>query len=310
MRLVFMGTPEFAVPTLIGLVGQGHDIAAVYTRAPRPAGRGLAARLSPVHVAADRFGLPVRHPAALKSDEEVAAFGALEAEAAIVVAYGMILPQRLLDLPRLGCLNLHASLLPRWRGAAPLQRAVMAGDTRTGVMVMRMEAGLDTGPLGLVETVPIAPDMTAGDLHDVLAPLGADLMGRAVPALGRGTLDFRAQDEAGVTYARKIDKAECRIDWTASAQSVHDTVRGLSPFPGAFFEGDLGAGRERVKVLRTRIAAGEAPPGTLLDDGLTVACGSGALALTAVQRAGRGILDAGSFLRGTALRPGMVLAPG
>ena len=303
-----MGTPDFAVPTLIELVGQGHDVAAVYTRAPRPAGRGMAARPSPVQVAAERFGLPVHHPASLRDEGAVAVFEALAAEVAVVVAYGMILPQPLLDRPSLGCLNLHASLLPRWRGAAPIQRAVMAGDTETGVMVMRMEAGLDTGPIAMAERVAIGPDLTAGDLHDRLAPVGADLMGRAVAALGRGTLQFRAQDETGVTYARKIDKAECRIDWTAPAHAVDDTARGLSPSPGAFFEAELGAGRERVKVLRTRLAEGGGPPGTLLGEGLTVACSSGAVTLTEVQRAGRGVLDAATFLRGTTLRPGSVLA--
>ena len=309
MRLIFMGTPDFAVPTLTELVGQGHEIAAVYTRAPSPAGRGMALRPSPVHVMADRFGLPVRTPASLKDDEAAAAFAALGAEVAVVVAYGLLLPQRILDAPALGCLNLHGSLLPRWRGAAPIQRAVMAGDAASGVMVMRMEAGLDTGPVGMAETLAIGPDITAGDLHDAMAPIGADLMGRAVAALGRGTLQFRAQSGDGVTYARKIEKAECRLDWSRSAADVHNTIRGLSPFPGAFFEAHLGQGVERIKVLRSRMAEGDGAPGTVLGPGLTVACGSGAVALSLVQRAGKGPLDADVFLRGTQLVPGAVLPP-
>ncbi len=307
MRLIFMGTPDFAVPTLTELVGQGHEVAAVYTRAPAPGGRGMALRPSPVHAAAERYGLPVRHPATLRREDEAAAFAALEAEAAVVVAYGMILPQRILDVPPLGCLNLHGSLLPRWRGAAPIQRAVMAGDTEGGVMAMRMEAGLDTGPVGMAERVAIGPTMTAGDLHDALAPIGADLMGRAVAALGRGTLQFRAQAETGVTYAHKIDKAECRIDWSMPASQVGNHIRGLSPFPGAFFEADFGAGPERIKVFRCRLADGAGAPGTLLDDALTIACGTGAVSLVQVQRAGKGPLDASAFRRGTPLRPGAVL---
>ena len=307
-----MGTPDFAVPTLTEIVGQGHEVAAVYTRAPAPAGRrGLDLKPSPVQAVAERFGLPVRTPSGLRSDDEAAVFELHRADAAVVVAYGMILPQRILAAPALGCLNLHASLLPRWRGAAPIQRAVMAGDRQSGVMVMRMEAGLDTGPVGMAETVAIGPDTTAGELHDRLAPIGADLMGRALAALGRGTLQFRPQSGEGVTYARKIDKAECRIDWDQPAAAVHDMIRGLSPFPGAFFEADLGHGPERVKVLRSRLAdAGPrgASPGTLLRDDLTIACGSGAVTLVQVQRAGRTPLDAATFLRGTTLVPGAALA--
>lgn len=309
MRLVFMGTPDFAVPTLTELVGQDHEVAAVYTRAPAPGGRGLGLRPSPVQAAAERFGLEVRTPPTLRTPEAAEAFAALEAQAAVVVAYGLILPRPVLEACPLGCLNLHGSLLPRWRGAAPIQRAVMAGDRASGVMVMRMEAGLDTGPVGMAETVPIGPDMTSGDLHDALAPIGADLMGRAVAALGRGTLQFRAQDEAGVTYAHKIDKAECRIDWTRPATAVHDLIRGLSPFPGAFFEADLGSGTERVKVLRSRLADGAGPPGTLIAEPLTVACGSGAVALVEVQRAGKAPLGADAFRRGARLERGTVLRP-
>ncbi len=309
MRLVFMGTPDFAVPTLTELVGQDHEVAAVYTRAPAPGGRGLGLRPSPVQAAAERFGLEVRTPPTLRTPEAAEAFAALEAQAAVVVAYGLILPRPVLEACPLGCLNLHGSLLPRWRGAAPIQRAVMAGDRASGVMVMRMEAGLDTGPVGMAETVPIGPDMTSGDLHDALAPIGADLMGRAVAALGRGTLQFRAQDEAGVTYAHKINKAECRIDWTRPATAVHDLIRGLSPFPGAFFEADLGSGTERVKVLRSRFADGAGPPGTLIAEPLTVACGSGAVALVEVQRAGKAPLGTDAFRRGARLERGTVLRP-
>jgi methionyl-tRNA formyltransferase len=307
MRIIFMGTPDFAVPPLSEIVGQGHEIAAVYTRAPAQAGRGMELRPSPVHAMAERFGLPVRTPKSLKSDEEAEKFEAFAADAAVVVAYGLLLPQRILDAPALGCLNLHGSLLPRWRGAAPINRAVMAGDKQTGVMVMRMEAGLDTGPVGMAETLAIGPEMTAGDLHDVMAPIGADLMGRALAALGRGTLQFRAQADEGVTYAHKIAKAEGRIDWNEPAQAVHNRIRGLSPFPGAFFEADLGSGVERVKVLRSRLADCAGSAGTLLEDGLTIACGNGAVTLLQVQRAGKAPLDAEAFLRGTRLAPGSMM---
>ena len=309
MRIVFMGTPDFAVPTLGEIVGQGHEVVAVYTRAPAPAGRrGLELRPSPVHAMADRFGIPVVTPKSLKGEAEADAFERLGADAAVVVAYGLLLPQRILDAPVLGCLNLHGSLLPRWRGAAPIERAVMAGDRESGVMVMRMEAGLDTGPVGMAERLAIDPDMTAGELRDRLAPIGADLMGRALAALGRGTLQFRPQAAEGVTYARKIEKAECRIDWTHQATDVHNHIRGLAPFPGAFFEADLGNGIERVKVLRARLADGSGSPGTVLDDRLTVACGAGAVTLAQVQRAGKGPLDADAFLRGARLGPGSRLA--
>ncbi|WP_237480166.1 methionyl-tRNA formyltransferase [Lichenibacterium dinghuense] len=298
MRVVFMGTPAFAVPVLSELVGQGHEIAAVYTRAPARSGRGMAETPSPVHALASRLGAPVHHPASLKGAEAAAAFRAHEADLAVVVAYGLILPQAVLDAPRLGCVNLHGSILPRWRGAAPIQRAVMAGDAESGVAVMRMEAGLDTGPVGMEERVRITPDMTAGDLHDRLAVIGADLMGRAVGAMERGTLQFRPQPEEGVTYAAKIDKAEARIDWTRPAREVLSHVMGLSPFPGAFFEADLGHGPERVKVLRARLADASGAPGATVDDALTVACGEGAVALTSLQRAGKAPLPAVDLLRG------------
>ena len=304
MRIVFMGTPEFAVPTLSEIVGQGHEVAAVYTRAPAPGGRGLAERPSPVHVLAAGLGLPVLHPRTLRGEEALSTFRAHAADLGVVVAYGMILPQAILDAPAQGCVNLHGSLLPRWRGAAPIQRAVMAGDAEAGVAVMRMEAGLDTGPVGLEERIVLRPDMTAGDLHDALAPIGADLMGRAVGAIGRGTLRFRPPPEAGVPSAHTIDKAECRIDWSRPATAVVRQIMGLSPFPGAFFEADLGRGRERIKVLRACVADVGGPTGTALDDALLIACGDGALRATLLQRAGKAPLAAADFLRGTRIPAG------
>ena len=304
MRIVFMGTPDFAVPTLSEIVGQGHEVAAVYTRAPAPGGRGMAERPSPVHTLAAGLGLPVLHPRSLRNDEALATFRAHAADLGVVVAYGMILPQAILDAPAQGCVNLHGSLLPRWRGAAPIQRAVMAGDAEAGVAVMRMEAGLDTGPVGLEERIALRPDMTAGDLHDALAPIGADLMGRAVGAIDRGTLRFHPQPEAGVTYAQKIDKAECRIDWSRPATAVVRQIMGLSPFPGAFLEADLGRGRERIKVLRARVSEGAGPVGTSLDEALLIGCGEGALRATLLQRAGKAPLAAAEFLRGARIPAG------
>ncbi|MFC0217484.1 methionyl-tRNA formyltransferase [Pseudochelatococcus lubricantis] len=308
LRIVFMGTPDFAVPTLAEIVGQGHEVVAVYTRAPAKRGRGLAEQPSPVHAMADRFGFPVFTPRTLRDPEAVETFRSLEADVAVVVAYGMILPQEVLDAPAIGCLNLHASLLPRWRGAAPIQRAVMAGDAETGVAVMKMEAGLDTGPVGMLERVAIGPDETAGELHDRLSRLGADLMARALAALSRGALGFVPQPEEGVAYASKITNEEARIDWSWPAKKVHDHVRGLSPFPGAFVLADLGRGAERLKVLRTAVAGGAGEPGTLLDDELTVACGEGAVRLLQVQRAGKGVVTAADFLNGVSLRKGAVLS--
>lgn len=305
LRILFMGTPAFAVPVLATLVGQGHDIACVYTRAPAPAGRrGLETVKSPVHAAAERFGIPVLTPASLKMPEAQAEFAAFQADVAVVVAYGMILPQAVLDAPRLGCLNLHASLLPRWRGAAPIQRAIMAGDRETGVMVMRMEAGLDTGPVGMVERIPIAPDMHAGELHDALMPLGADLMVRALAALSRGSLGFTPQAEEGVTYAAKITKEEARVNWQQPALGVHNHIRGLAPFPGAYCEIPVAKGTLRLKIIRAEIASGAGEPGTVLDDALTIACGTGAVRLTHVQPAGKGVMAATEFLRGTPLPAG------
>ncbi|MBK1623133.1 methionyl-tRNA formyltransferase [Afifella marina] len=297
LKVIFMGTPDFAVPTFLELVGQGHEVAAVYTQPPRPAGRGMAERKSPIHLHAERFGIPVRTPKSLKNEEAQAEFAALEADVAVVVAYGLILPKPVLDAPKDGCLNLHGSLLPRWRGAAPIQRAVMAGDPETGVMVMRMDEGLDTGPVCLAEKTPIGPDETTGQLHDRLARLGADLMVRALGALERGALTATPQAEEGITYASKIDKSEAKIDWSHPAGEVHNLIRGLSPFPGAWFEIEAGGKRERVKVLRSEKAEGSGQPGELLD-GMTIACGEGAVRLVEVQRAGKQAMDANAALRG------------
>ena len=301
MRLVFMGTPDFAAPVLSELAGQGHEIAGVFTRAPKPAGRrGMELTKTPVHRLAEGFNFPVFTPKTFRDPETIEVLRALEPEAAIVVAYGLILPPEALAVPPAGCLNLHASLLPRWRGAAPIQRAVMAGDAESGVMAMRMEEGLDTGPVAMAERVAIGPDETSGELHDRLKTVGADLMGRAVAALGRDALTFRPQAAEGVTYAAKIDKAEARIDWSRPAAQVHNLIRGLSPFPGAWFE----LAGERVKVLRSAIAEGAGAPGELVDDRLAVACGEGAVRLLSVQRAGKGPVDAAAFLNGARLKPG------
>jgi methionyl-tRNA formyltransferase len=304
LRLVFMGTPDFAVPTLLELVGAGHEIAAVYTRAPQPAGRGMELRESPVAREARKFGLPILMPKTLRTDDAAGAVRTLGADAAVVVAYGLILPKPILGAFPLGCFNLHASLLPRWRGAAPMQRAVMAGDRETGVTVMRMEEGLDTGPMAMAERIAIGPDATAGEMHDRLAQDGAKLMAIAMAALERGTLQSTPQPEAGVTYANKIDKGETRIDWTRAWQNVHDHCRGLSPFPGAWFElADVG----RVKVLRTTKGAGAGQPGQVLDGELTIACGEGAVRLVELQRAGRQPTSAEAFLRGTPIARGALL---
>ena len=306
MRIVFMGTPDFAVPVLAAITGHGHDVAAVFSQPPRPSGRGMAASPSPVHQFALDSGIEVHTPASFAGEAEQALFSALGAELAVVVAYGLILPRPVLDTPPLGCLNLHASLLPRWRGAAPIQRAIMAGDRQTGVMVMRMEEGLDTGPVCMAEKVAIGAEMTAGELHDELVRRGADLMVRALAAASRGALDCTPQ--AGeATYAKKIDKAEARIDFTRPAEEVHNIIRGLSPFPGAWFEAEIGGRFERVKVLRSALAQGSGAPGTVLDDRMTVACGAGALALTGLQRAGKKPLGAEEFLRGADLPPGSLL---
>lgn len=308
LRLVFMGTPDFAVPTLAEIVAAGHEVAAVYTQPPRPAGRGMAERPSPVHAFAAAQSLPVLTPRSLKGAAEQEAFRAHDADAAVVVAYGLILPAAILAAPRLGCFNLHASALPRWRGAAPIQRAIMAGDSETAVMVMRMAEGLDTGPVCLAERVAIAPDATAGDLHDILARIGASLMVRALSALERGQLVEREQQEGGVTYAAKIDKAEAHIDFSRPAPAVHDLIRGLSPFPGAWLEFGAGEKRERIKVLRSEIVAGHGEPGEVLDDDAAIACGEGAIRLVEVQRAGKRPMGRAELLRGLALPKGSRIA--
>ena len=304
LRLVFMGTPDFAIPTLVEIHGAGHEIAAVYTRAPQPAGRGLAPRPSPIAREAERFGLPIFTPKTLKENDAAEAMRAHGAAAAVVVAYGLILPKSILESFPLGCFNLHASLLPRWRGAAPIHRAIMAGDQETGVMVMKMDEGLDTGAIAMTERIPIDADATTGALHDELARRGADLMLRALAALEKDQLQLTLQAASGVTYANKIDKSETRIDWTKSWNEVHNHCRGLSPFPGAWCEL---AGAGRVKILRTTKGDGSGPPGRVLDDKLTIACGSGAVRLVQLQRAGKQPMTADEFLRGTPVAPATVL---
>ena len=307
LRLIFMGTPEFAVPTLLELVAHGHEIAAVYTRAAKPAGRGMKLQPTPVEQEARRLGIAVVTPNTLKTPEALEEFRAHDADAAVVVAYGMILPQAILDTPKLGCFNLHASLLPRWRGAAPINRAIMAGDAETGVMVMKMDAGLDTGDVAMAERIAITDKMTAADLHDALARLGGDLMVRAIGALERGMLQLTKQSEQGVSYAAKIDKAEARIDWAKPARAVLRHIHGLSPFPGAWCEMPIEGLPVRVKVLRCALAGGSGTPGELLDDHLTIACGEGAIRILELQRAGKAPMKAEEFLRGTALKPPMRL---
>ena len=304
MRLIFMGTPDFAVPTLVELAARGHEIAAVYTRAPKPAGRGMDVQHSPVEQEARRLALAVHTPRTLKDEEAQAAFRAHNAAAAVVVAYGLILPKSVLAAPRLGCFNVHASLLPRWRGAAPINRAIMADDAESGVTIIKMDEGLDTGAMAMAERMPIGSDMTAGDLHDALSRLGADLMLRALAAAERGSLALTPQPAAGVTYANKISKNETRIDWSKPWKQVHDHIRGLSPFPGAWFEID----GVRVKALRSTKGDGSGAAGTALDNKLTIACRAGAVRLTQVQRAGKQPMSADEFLRGTPVKPGMRVA--
>lgn len=308
LRIVFMGTPQFAVPTLSELLYAGHEVAAVYTQPPRAAGRGLSEKKSPIQVFAEQAGLEVRTPKALKSTDAQAEFAALAPDVAVVVAYGLILPNAILQAPRLGCFNLHASLLPRWRGAAPIQRAIMAGDDETGVMVMRIAEGLDEGPICLAERVSIGSKQTAGNLHNELSVIGAGLMARALAALERDSLDCADQAETGVTYARKIEKAEARVDWSLEASEVHNQIRGLSPFPGAWFEIETGGKRQRVKVLSSAREDGSGAPGEILDEDLLVACGGGAVRLIELQRAGKRPMAAREFLRGLALGVGTRLA--
>ena len=305
MRLIFMGTPDFAVPTLLELAAHGHEIAAVYTRAPKPGGRrGLQLQLSPVEQEARRLGVPVLTPTTLKTADALEEFRAHQADAAVVVAYGMILPQAILDAPKFGCFNLHASLLPRWRGAAPINRAIMAGDAETGVMVMKMDAGLDTGDVAMAERIAITDRMTALDLHDALAPLGADLMVRAMAALERGSLQLTRQSEQGVTYAAKIDKAEARIDWNKPAREVLRHIHGLSPFPGAWCEMGIEGEQVRVKILRCELLDRSGAPGSVLDEHLSIACREGAIRILELQRAGKQPMKADEFLRGTPLKAG------
>jgi len=303
LRLIFMGTPDFAVPTLLALASHGHDIVAVYTRAPKPSGRGMTLQPTPVEQAARQLGIPVFTPETLKTPEAEEEFRAIDADAAVVVAYGMILPQTILDAVPLGCFNLHGSLLPRWRGAAPIQRAIMSGDAESGVMVMKMDAGLDTGDVAMAERLPITDAMTAQDLHDALAPLGADLMVRAIGGLARAGLQWAKQSEQGVTYAAKIEKAEARIDWTKSARDVLRHIHGLSPFPGAWFEIAADGEPVRIKVLRCELAKGSGAPGDLLDDKLTIACGEGAIRILELQRAGKPPMKADVFLNGMPFKP-------
>src|SRR4051812_4340833 len=287
LRLIFMGTPDFAVPTLLELVAHGHEVVAVYSREAKPAGRGMKLQPTPVAREAQRLGIPVLTPKTLRTLEAEAEFRAHGADAAVVVAYGMILPQTILDAVPLGCFNLHGSLLPRWRGAAPINRAIMAGDAESGVMVMKMDVGLDTGDVAMAERLPINDAMTAQDLHDALAPLGADLMVRAIGALERGRLSLSPQGADGVTYAAKIDKLEARIDWSKPAREVLRHIHGLSPFPGAWSEIRLEGEPVRLKVLRCELVDGTGVMGCLLDDRLTVACGAGAIRILELQRAGK-----------------------
>lgn len=305
LDIVFMGTPEFSVPALRALIAAGHRIKAVYTQPPRPAGRrGLSDTPSPVHRLAVENGIEVRTPPSLKSADEQARFAALAADVAVVIAYGQLLPSPILAAPRLGCVNVHASLLPRWRGAAPIHRAIMAGDRETGVMTMRMEEGLDTGPVYLTARTEIGADETTADLHDRLAAMGADLIVETLAALSRGSLHAVPQAATGITYAKKIDKSESRIDFTRPATEVHNRIRGLSPFPGAWFEIDDAGKPERIKVLRSALASGSGSPGTLLAGPLMIACGDGAVSLAVVQRSGRTPVTAAEFRRGFPLVEG------
>jgi methionyl-tRNA formyltransferase len=309
LRIIFMGTPDFSVPVLKALHAAGHEIVAVYSQPPRPAGRrGLELTPSPVHRAAEALGIPVRTPPNFKDPTDVDAFRALEADVAVVVAYGLLLPESILSGTRLGCYNGHASLLPRWRGAAPIQRAIMAGDDETGMMVMKMDKGLDTGPVALTRRVAIGETMTAGELHDRLSEVGATLMVEAMAKLEKGDLPLTPQPVEGVLYAAKIGKAESRIDFAKPARDVHDHIRGLAPFPGAWFEAEINGKAERIKVLKTEISVGTGKPGTVLDDRLAIACGTDAVRPLRLQRAGGKPLDLADFLRGTPLPAGTRLS--
>jgi methionyl-tRNA formyltransferase len=306
LRLAFMGTPDFAVPALSALAAAGHEIAAVYSQPPRASGRGQKPRPSSVHAAALERGLAVRTPTSLRAAEEQAAFAALGLDAAVVVAYGLLLPKPILAAPRLGCFNIHASLLPRWRGAAPIQRALMAGDAETGITIMQMEEGLDTGPMLLLERVPIGQEDDAGLLHDKLAPLGARLILLALDGVAAGTLSARPQPSAGVTYAAKLTRDDERLDWRRPAADLARQVRALSPRPGSWFA----MNGDRLKVLAGEVRAmpSTAEPGMVLDDRLTIACGDGALRIARIQRPGRAPMSAEEFLRGYRALQGTVLS--
>ncbi|TNM66280.1 methionyl-tRNA formyltransferase [Aliirhizobium smilacinae] len=311
LRIIFMGTPDFSVPTLQNLKQAGHEIVAVYSQPPRPAGRrGLDLTKSPVHQAAELLGIPVLTPLNFKAEEDRETFREFKADVAVVVAYGLLLPVAILEGTRLGCYNGHASLLPRWRGAAPIQRAIMAGDEKTGMIVMKMEKGLDTGPMALTKEVEITQTMTAGELHDKLMLVGARAMVEAMEKLEADDLPLTPQPEEGVLYAAKIDKGETRIDFSKPVRDVHNHIRGLSPFPGAWFVAEINGKPERIKVLASALGEGAGVAGELLDDALTVACGEGAVRLTRLQKAGGKPLDASDFLRGTALPKGTVLPVG
>lgn len=308
MRVVFMGTPDFSVPTLTEIVGQGHEVVACYTQPPRKAGRGMELKPSPVHLIAEKFGIPVFNPLNFKEKQDREIFFEHQADAAVVVAYGLILPLEILQAPTYGCINLHASLLPRWRGAAPINRAIMAGDKETGVMVMQMEEGLDTGPVGLTERISIGENETAGELHDRLMTLGGQLTVSALAGLQRESLEFTPQSENGVTYAHKLSKEETRIDWSQPAEVVHNHIRGLSPFPGAWTEINLGGKAQRVKVLKSSLSpTTSGTPGQILENGLTIACAEGSVNLDRVQRSGKGAVTSEEFLRGNNVTVGDVL---
>jgi methionyl-tRNA formyltransferase len=308
LDVVFMGTPDFSVPTLQAILAAGHNVVAVYTQPPRPAGRrGLAPTPSPVQRAAEASGLLVRSPVSLKSSEEQTAFAALNADVAVVIAYGLLLPEAILDAPRLGCINLHASLLPRWRGAAPIHRAVMAGDRETGVMTMQMEEGLDTGPVLRTARTPIGAEETTGELHDRLSAMGASLVVETLARLAEGQLAAVTQATKGVSYARKIDKAETRIDFGQPASVVHDLIRGLSPVPGAWFEVEIGGKAERIKLIKAEVTPQTGPPGRVLDDHLTIACRAGAIRPVLLQRAGRSTVSLQEFVRGCAIPAGTTI---
>ena len=300
LRLAFMGSPDFAVPTLEALIAAGHDVACVYSQPPRPAGRGQQLARTAVHEAAERHGIGVRTPENFRKAADRDAFAALKLDVAVVVAYGLLLPQSILDMPRLGCFNLHGSILPRWRGAAPIHRAVMAGDAVTGVQVMKMEAGLDTGPVMLTATTPVTEDDTTGDVHDRLSVLGAELMAKALAELEAGPANLTTQTEDGVTIAAKVTTAEARIDWTRPARVVAAHIRGLSPHPGAWFELD----GQRIRALHAKAESGSGEPGAVLDDMILVACGEGAVRITRLQRAGKGQMTAEEFQRGARIARG------